>query len=531
LPAASDEEQRTTRRAQHFAAPLAEVLAASHPEYASPHPEVVSSQHKADLSSARDVRLDEVAGEATLAPKPRFLRAAPAPGGGMQRALRLEDVPFKGPHHWYVSMRKKFVFALAFAALWVGISLWISLPWIRGAATEMTIVPAVVMVLAIALVPGAFVAFLAASLVLDRQPKIREAYPTTPVTVIIAAYNEAERIGLTLEYLARQDYDGDLEVIVVDNCSTDETAAVSRATAAEQGLHLLSLRENRRGKNHALNTGLAACSTSLLATVDADTLLHPSAVRLLVARYESAPEPIVGVAGAVLVRNSRASLWSRIQEWDYFLGIASVKRMQGMFQSTLVAQGAFSLYNTESVREAGGWPDAIGEDIVLTWKLLKNGGLVYFEPLAVAFTAVPETLRAFARQRSRWARGMIEGLRTVPPWRHGRATSAALTSTNLAIPLVDFAYVFGWLPGLVLACFGKFWIVGPMTAAVLPITCLVYGILYLYQRRRVFQPLGLRVRRNRIALLLFILAYQPIMSLVSVRGYLQEAFRLQRRWR
>jgi poly-beta-1,6-N-acetyl-D-glucosamine synthase len=56
-----------------------------------------------------------------------------------------------------------------------------------------------------------------------------------------------------------------------------------------------------------------------------------------------------------------------MQEWDYFLGIASIKRLQGLYQGTLVAQGAYSLYKTQCIKEVGGWPDAIGEDIVLTW--------------------------------------------------------------------------------------------------------------------------------------------------------------------
>ena len=60
--------------------------------------------------------------------------------------------------------------------------------------------------------------------------------------------------------------------------------------------------------------------------------------------------------------------------------------MQGLFQTTLVAQGAFSLYRASSLRDAGGWPDAIGEDIVLTWKIMEQGARIYFEPLAVGFT-------------------------------------------------------------------------------------------------------------------------------------------------
>jgi biofilm PGA synthesis N-glycosyltransferase PgaC len=112
----------------------------------------------------------------------------------------------------------------------------------------------------------------------------------------------------------------------------------------------------RPGKSHALNTGLAAVRTELVITLDADTLLHPRAIRQLVARLLSSPADVKAVAGSVLVRNSREKLWTRMQEWDYFLGIASVKRMQELYQGTLVAQGAFSLYRTQAVLAAGGGP-------------------------------------------------------------------------------------------------------------------------------------------------------------------------------
>ena len=63
-----------------------------------------------------------------------------------------------------------------------------------------------------------------------------------------------------------------------------------------------------------------------------------------------------------------------MQQWDYRLGINGVKRMQGAYNSALVAQGAFSAYWTEDLRAVGGWPDAIGEDIVLTWTMLDSLG-------------------------------------------------------------------------------------------------------------------------------------------------------------
>jgi poly-beta-1,6-N-acetyl-D-glucosamine synthase len=431
----------------------------------------------------------------------------------------------------YASVTVKFVVAQVLAAGWLGVSVWLSLPWVRELAATITIAPAVLVVCLIAYLPGWLVAFLAVSLLLDRQPPLRRTQPAVPVTVLIAARNEAERIQETISYIARQDYQGPIEVLVVDNGSADGTWAVAEAYGAATGQPVRCISEPRPGKSHALNTGLAAVGTELVITLDADTLLHPGAVRQLVARLLNAPPDVQAVAGSVLVRNSRDSLWTRMQEWDYFLGIASVKRMQGLYQGTLVAQGAFSLYRTQAVLEAGGWPDAIGEDIVLTWQLMRNGARVYYEPSAVAFTAAPTRLVHLARQRARWARGMIEGLRSVKPWNQPRGLLRFLTAIDLLIPALDVAYALVWLPGLVLAATGRYWIVGPYTLAVLPLTLVVNAILYRFQRRRVFNLLGLRVRRNALGFLGFVLAYQMLMSPIAVVGYGQELLGLRRRWK
>ena len=328
-------------------------------------------------------------------------------------------------------MTVKFLVAQGLSAGWLGVSIWLSQPWLRELAAAVTVVPAVVVVSLIAYLPG----------------------------------------------------------------------------------------------------WLAAVRTELVITLDADTVLHAHAVRQLVARLLSAPADVQAVAGSVLVRNSRDNLWTRMEEWDYFLGIASVKRMQGLYQGTLVAQGAFSLYRTEAVLAAGGWPDAIGEDIVLTWQLMRNGARVYYEPSAVAFTAAPARLVHLARQRARWARGMVEGLRSVRPWNQPRWLLRFLTAIDLLIPALDVAYALVWLPGLVLAATGRSWIVGPYTLAVLPPTLAVNLILYRFQRRRVFNLLGLRVRRNAAGFVGFVLAYQMLMSPIAVVGYGQELLGLRRRWK
>jgi biofilm PGA synthesis N-glycosyltransferase PgaC len=126
---------------------------------------------------------------------------------------------------------------------------------------------------------------------------------------------------------------------------------------------------------------------------------------------------------------------------------------------------------------------------------------------------------------------MIEGLRSVKPWNQPRWLLRFLTGVDLLIPALDVAYALVWLPGLLLAATGRYWIVGPYTVAVLPLTLLVNAILYRQQRRRVFNLLGLRVRRNTLGFVAFVLTYQMLMSPVSVAGYVQELLGLRRRWK
>lgn len=301
------------------------------------------------------------------------------------------------------------------------------------------------------------------------------------LSILIAAYNEGKRIYNTLKYIQNQDYQGSIEVIVIDNASKDQTASEVQRAIKDLQMNIRMIYENKPGKFYALNQGLTEVKTKYVITLDADTIIHQSAIRGLIARIESSPNDVAAIAGSVLVRNSRVNLWTKIQEWDYFLGIASFKRLQGLYQGTLVAQGAFSLYNTNALVEITGWPNAIGEDIVVTWTLLERKNKVYFEPLAVAFTDAPTTLLHFIRQRSRWARGMIEGLKAIKPWEQPLVYTKYLTGVNLIMPFMDIIYTLFWIPGLVLALFGHYWIVGPMTVLVLPLTLISFGKLYFYQ--------------------------------------------------
>lgn len=433
----------------------------------------------------------------------------------------------------YVPIKYKFIISLIVSFLWVIFSYYVSKQWITD-LTEVTSSTflATFIIAGIAYVPGFMNAFLVSSLLLDRQPKFKETCPTDDITILVAAYNEELGIFNTLKYIKEQEYRGRIHTIVINNNSNDNTCFEVGRAKKELGMDILLLHENKAGKFNALNHGLNFVQTEYVITLDADTLIHKKAVNYLMSRIKSSPKDVCAVAGSMLVRNSRDNLLAKIQEWDYFLSIASIKRMQGLYQGTLVAQGAFSLYKTSVVKSVGGWSDAIGEDIVLTWKMLKQGYRVYFEPHAAAFTDVPIKLSHFVKQRSRWARGMIEGLKEVKPWEQRSIYYKYLTGVDLLIPYMDFSYTFFWIPGLILAIFfKKYYIVGPMMLLVLPLTLISFYILYYYQANVVFKNLDLRVRKNMIGFFLFMLGYQIIMSPVSLYGYVQELIGAKRVWK
>jgi len=430
----------------------------------------------------------------------------------------------------YISVMHKFLISQTVAFLWVIFAIKLSLPWLSDLSNVVSFPLALFIITFLAYVPGYLLLFAAASIILYKQSVFEEARPSVPVTILIPLRNEVERMPTTLRCIANQEYEGEIYAVIVDNNSTDGSLQIAQKVAQEYGLNYTCLFEPKEGKSNALNRGLKAIKTEYFITVDADTLLHKKAVNNIVAKILSSPDDVCAVAGHVLVENSKDNLLTRVQEWDYFLAIAFIKKVQSLYQRTLVAQGAFSIHKTDVVREVGGWDDTMGEDIVLTWKYFLRNYKVYFEPMAVAFTEVPNRIRDYVRQRSRWARGMLEALKIAGPWKQKEFLAIFLTGIDVLIPFVDFSYTFFWLPGLILAFFGKYYIVGPYTALVLPLIVGVTAIMYISQKG-VFDSLGLKIRKSRIGYVLYLLSYQLILSPSAIWGYIQEIFQLRRAWK
>lgn len=431
-------------------------------------------------------------------------------------------IPFLTLTGIYLTTVKKFWLSFAAALLWGIFSFELAKGWIVEFGAIVGLTASALAIFGIAIIPGFMNAFMVASLLLDlRPPRKRRVDMYPSITILIAAYNEEDNILSTLESIERQNYPGKIKTIVINDGSKDKTAKRVRSVLGQYPwLKFINCRRNR-GKSGALNIGLSRVNTPLTITIDADSYLYKDALKNIVERYMCDPHNTAAVAGAVLVRNSRENLVTRVQEWDYFHGIAAVKRIQSLYQGTLVAQGAFSLYQTRVLREINKWPACVGEDIVLTWSMLNRGYRVGFAEDACLFTNAPDTWRQFIRQRQRWSRGLVEAFKANPGLLFKLRMTSLFIWWNMLFFYLDLAYTLAFIPGIILAFFGIYWIAGPMTLLVLPLAMIVNYIMYRIQVR-MFERQGLKVRKNIVGFIFYTMFYGLVLQPACVAGYIKE---------
>jgi peptidoglycan/xylan/chitin deacetylase (PgdA/CDA1 family)/GT2 family glycosyltransferase len=246
------------------------------------------------------------------------------------------------------------------------------------------------------------------------------------VSVIIAAYNEEKVIAQTVRAALDSHY-SELEIIVVDDGSTDRTAeVVSAAFGAEPRVRLL--RKPNGGKASALNLALRQAQGAVIVAQDADTLLGLEAIGRLTRHFA---DPRVGaVCGNVRVGNVR-NLLTRWQALEYITSQNFDRRAYDLLNCITVVPGAVGAWRREAILGLGGYAsDTLAEDTDLTWAMREAGWLILNDSTAVAYTEAPDTMRSLARQRFRWTFGTLQNLRKHLPalFRYGAFGWLALPS-------------------------------------------------------------------------------------------------------
>jgi cellulose synthase/poly-beta-1,6-N-acetylglucosamine synthase-like glycosyltransferase len=212
-------------------------------------------------------------------------------------------------------------------------------------------------------------------------------------------------ITRTIDTLLAQRYDGELEIVVVDDGSPDDTYVVARAAYGDHP-RVSIYRKANGGKASALNFGIRQARGEIVVCLDADTLFPPDTVARLIEPFAEAR--VGAVAGNAKVGN-RVNLVTRWQAAEYITSQNLDRRAWSLLNCITVVPGAVGAWHKGIVQRVGGFRhDTLAEDQDLTIAIRRAGYRIAYAEEAIAYTEAPDTLPGLARQRFRWSFGTLQ---------------------------------------------------------------------------------------------------------------------------
>lgn len=279
-------------------------------------------------------------------------------------------------------------------------------------------------------------------------------YP--PVSVLVPCHNEADNLAETVAALQALDYP-EFEILLIDDGSTDATPhMLNELAAGDARIRVVHLAKNQ-GKAVGLNTAAMVARHEYFLCLDGDSIIDPHCLKWMMRHLLSSPR-VGAVSGNPRIR-TRSTLLGRIQVGEFSSIIGLIKRAQRTYGKIFTVSGVLVCFRRSALQDVGYWnPDALTEDIDISWRLEVRHWDVRFEPAALCWILMPETLRGLWRQRLRWAMGGTQVLfaqqGVFTRWRHRRLwpiyleyfLSVAWAYTMATIVLLFVAGVFVDLP-------------------------------------------------------------------------------------
>jgi cellulose synthase/poly-beta-1,6-N-acetylglucosamine synthase-like glycosyltransferase len=194
------------------------------------------------------------------------------------------------------------------------------------------------------------------------------------------------------------------EILVIDDCSNDETAEVARA----HGATVVRPPANTGSKAGAQNYALGRVTTEFTMAIDADTTVAPDAIEQFMAVMA---DPEISAACGFVIPRHVNTIWERGRYIEYLLAFSFYKPIQDHFGKPLIASGCFSIYRTEVLLAHGGWQTrTMAEDMDLTWSMYQQGRQVKFVPEAVCYPIEPHDFSFMSKQLRRWSHGFMQNV-------------------------------------------------------------------------------------------------------------------------
>lgn len=241
------------------------------------------------------------------------------------------------------------------------------------------------------------------------------------VSVLIPCFNEADNLNTSIPHLLNMDYPN-YELIFINDGSRDNTLQIIRDWAL-QAEKIVVLTQENGGKASAMNLGLRYARGKYIVGIDGDSILDYNALAYMVQTLER-DETLGGLTGNPRVRN-RSTVLGRLQVAEFSSIIGLIKRSQSVLGTLFTMSGVIMCLRRDMLRELGGWSEnMMTEDIDITWKAQTAGYSIAYEPRALCWVLMPETVHGLYKQRLRWAQGgaevMLKYFKAMWHWRNFR---------------------------------------------------------------------------------------------------------------
>lgn len=225
------------------------------------------------------------------------------------------------------------------------------------------------------------------------------------VSILIPCYNEADNLDESIPHLLKLSYPNYQLVFINDGSKDDTLAILHRWQQTSDRIKVVD--QANGGKASAMNNGADNADGKYIVGIDGDAVLDYHALEYIVDTMEKNPE-VGAVTGNPRVRN-RSTILGKLQVAEFSSIIGLIKRSQSLAGTLFTVSGVIMCIRKDVCMQIGGWSEnMVTDDIDISWKTQTSGYEIVYEPRALCWVLMPETLRGLYKQRLRWAQGGAE---------------------------------------------------------------------------------------------------------------------------
>ncbi|KPN71475.1 poly-beta-1,6-N-acetyl-D-glucosamine synthase [Neisseria sp. 83E34] len=237
------------------------------------------------------------------------------------------------------------------------------------------------------------------------EPDFHNQEEIPMVSVLIPCYNEADNLNSSIPHLLNLTYPN-YELVFINDGSSDDTLKIIRSWEKISD-KVVGIDQENGGKASAMNNGMRHARGKYIVGIDGDAILDYSAIEYMVQSLEEDPS-LGAVTGNPRVRN-RSTVLGKLQVAEFSSIIGLIKRSQSILGTLFTVSGVIMCIRKDVIERIGGWSDnMITDDIDVSWKTQVAGYNIAYEPRALCWVLMPETIRGLYKQRLRWAQGGAE---------------------------------------------------------------------------------------------------------------------------